>query len=217
MSQFGETNIRFSDLRDKYNSHGGGNISSSGPIKLSDFKGATFKKNFFGLELDRFIGYDDYTGQGDYLKLSLFQNTTFNKANLYTIEDSNLMTWNYNIINGSIITTTDDNLIFTSNNAYQDSTIAYVKLRKFGANNSTIKIHMNVDSELNYDWGRIYKNNILVSGAEKSGLDKDWPTQGSTAKSSITMSQGDILELRYSKDSSVDNNDDRTKWTIDFV
>jgi hypothetical protein len=178
----GTENIKFSDLKTKYNSNGG-SIGSS--INLSNFRAASFSDG------------TSVPASGAISINSRFKGKTFASPFSISQHYSSYMT--------------EDSGNGTSSSPYEGySTInglhGYTAKIQYKANGSgTVYVKMKVSSESNWDWGYVFVDNVQKfknSGEEEFGYN------------SYSVSDGDIIEFRYSKDPSVNSRSDKVWWWI---
>jgi len=180
----GTTNIKFSDLKTKYNSNGG-SIGSS--IILSNFRGASFSDG------------TSVPASGAISINSRFKGKTF--ASPFSISQqsgSSYMTVDRG--NGTSESTAYEG--YSTNGNLHGST---AKIQYKANGSGTVYVKMQVSSESNYDWGVVIVDNVQKfrnSGTETWGY------------YSYSVSDGDIIEFRYEKDPSVNSGDDKVWWWI---
>jgi hypothetical protein len=182
----GTTNIKFSDLKTKYNSNGG-SIGSS--IILSNFRGASFSDG------------TSVPASGAISINSRFKGKTF--ASPFSISEHYR---SYMTVSSGTGVSSSPYEGHSTNNGVHGSTGTI----QYKANGSgTVYVKMKVSSEGNYDFGRVIVNGstkFVYAGGGYNGY--QW------GYNSFPVTNGQIIEFRYTKDGSVNTSQDRVWWGI---
>ena len=210
MTSISSTNIRFSDLRTRFNADGNAGLSTSSPIKFSDFRGAILYKDLN----KRVISYSGPININD-IKGTVFMNLTQTTG---LVEENYNDEWNTSFTgNGNLGTSAGAMFYlktFTSTNK-TDNSYAYVKFRAYGNSTRTWNLYLYVDSEAGYDWAVIWKNDTVL--VQKSGQGVYWPTRQYNFVPVYhyeSITGGDTLEFAYIKDGSVSEHNDSATFYI---
>lgn len=184
----GTTYIKFSDLKTKYNSNGG-SIGSS--IILSNFRGASFSDG------------TSVPASGSISINSRFKGKTF--ASPFSISQVQYSRSYMTVSSGTGV----------SSSPYEGHSTNYgvhgsTGTIKYKANGSgTVYVKMQVSSESGYDFGRVIVNGstkFVYAGGGNNGYQWNYHP--------FPVTNGQIIEFRYTKDGSVNTSQDRVWWGI---
>lgn len=189
----GTSNIKFSDLKTKYNSNGG-SIGSS--ISLSNFRGASFSNG------------TTVPSSGAISINSHFKGKTFGSSG------ATISTYGSP---SAFITPTGNGTASSPYHTYSTNkshpSWGYMKFQISGS--GKVHIRMEVGSERNYDFGYVFVNGVqkVKAAGYSNGSYYKWPSS-SWVFEEYDVTNGMIIEFKYYKDYSVSSQPDVAKFWV---